>query len=105
VNHSVCLDYASWFPDQCSGGSGNTPATGASIPGDGTFLAGTDITPGTYKSAPSRDLPRQWWTQSELGNDSSQTGFDGSDGHAYTTIRRSDAAFHTQFCQTWTKVR
>lgn len=82
-----------------------SPAPGPFIPGDGTFLVGVDIAAGTYRSAPSRDLPCQWWTQSELGNDGSQTGFDSSDGQTYATIRATDEAFHTQFCQPWVKVK
>jgi hypothetical protein len=90
---------------------GYTPAAPApsaptgTIPGEGTFLVGTDIAPGTYRSGPSRDVPCQWWTQSQLGNDNSQTGFDSSNGQTYATIRPTDASFHTQFCQTWIKVR
>lgn len=81
------------------------PVPGQTIPGEGTFLVGVDIASGTYKSGPSSDLPCQWWTQGELGNDESQTGFDSSDGQTYAVIRTSDESFHTQFCQTWIKVR
>jgi hypothetical protein len=73
-----------------------------------TFLAlsrnafGGDGT--TYRSGPSRGLPCQWWTLSQLGNDDSQTGFDSSDGQTYAVIRPTDSSFHTQFCQPWQKV-
>ena len=105
VNRSVCADYPGLFPQQCSSNSSAGGSNGSTIPGEGTFLVGVDITPGTYRSAPSRDLPCQWWTQSELGNDESQTGFDSSNGQTYATIRPSDASFHTQFCQTWIKIK
>lgn len=80
-------------------------AADPTIAGDGTYLVGTDIRPGTYRSAPSESgLPCQWWTLAKLGDLSSQTGFDSSSGQTYATIHPTDAAFHTQFCQTWQKV-
>jgi hypothetical protein len=75
------------------------------IPGEGTFLVGIDMPPGTYNSRPSRALPCQWWTLGELGNDESQTGFDSSNGQTYAVVRPTDEAFHTQFCQSWYKIR
>jgi hypothetical protein len=86
--------------------SGPPTSSGTVIPGEGTFLIGTEVAPGLYKSAPAKGgLPCQWWTLGQLGNDESQTGFDSSDGQTYATLRSSDEAFHTQFCQTWVKVR
>jgi hypothetical protein len=105
VNHSVCLDYATLWPEQCAGASRGSGGGASAIPGEGTFLVGTDIAPGTYRSGPSSNLPCQWWTQSVLGDDSSQTGFDSSDGQTYAVIRPSDASFHTQFCRAWVKVK
>jgi hypothetical protein len=106
VNHSVCLDYASWWPEQCAGATSGSGGRTVTIPGEGTYLVGTDIAPGTYRSGPSQGgLPCQWWTQSRLGDEDSQTGFDSSDGQTYSVIRATDASFHTQFCQTWTKIK
>ena len=75
--------------------------------GDGKFLVGTDIAPGSYQTTgPSGHLDCYW---ERLKNTSDTTDSiianDLGPGPALVTIDRSDAAFQTRWCKTWTKVR
>ena len=71
------------------------------IPGAGTYLVGTDIQAGQYRSAGSEGC---YWARlrSTSGRDIIANGL--SDGPQVVTISASDAAFETSRCGTWTKV-
>lgn len=83
-----------------------------SIDGTGTFLVGSDVKPGTYRSAgPDADrrslgLPCYWsrtrGTTGDLG-DIIANGLPA--GPAVVTIRKSDGAFTSDGCQKWVLVR
>jgi hypothetical protein len=83
-----------------------TPTGAAtSISHDGTYIVGTDVAPGTYKTAgPSNGMAFCTWKRlSDLhGNDMSSTIAIGNEpGQGFVTIEPSDVAFYTQFCQPW----
>ncbi len=72
------------------------------FPGNGTYLVGEDIKPGTYRSSGSGDC---YWarlssTDGELG--SIITNSFGS-GAQVVTIRSGDVAFETSGCGEWTR--
>lgn len=85
------------------------PAGPASSFDEGTFVVGTDITAGTYKTAGPADggIGMCYWER--LRDTSGE--FDAiianglQQGPATVTVSPSDGAFQTQGCSTWTKVR
>jgi hypothetical protein len=83
------------------------PANLATTFGEGRFLVGTDIAPGSYQTTgPSGHLDCYW---ERLKNTSDATDSiianDLGPGPALVTIDKSDAVFQTRWCNTWTKVR
>jgi hypothetical protein len=83
------------------------PANLATTFGEGRFVVGTDIAPGRYQTTgPSGHLDCYW---ERLKNTSDATDSiianDLGPGPALVTIDKSDAAFQTRWCNTWTKVR
>ncbi|MGW6393359.1 hypothetical protein ACWFR1_23270 [Streptomyces sp. NPDC055103] len=82
----------------------NTTPT-AEIPGDGVFLVGKDIQPGTYRSD-GKDNALCYWarlsdTTGELG-DIIASG--NAEGQAIIKIDTSDKAFQTSDCKSWQKI-
>lgn len=80
-------------------------ADGSSIPGNGTFVVGSDIQPGTYKT----DGPDSFGcTYFRLANTSGDFNAiitsNVTQGPATVTIADSDGAFQTSGCKTWAKV-
>jgi hypothetical protein len=72
------------------------------IDGNGTYLVGEDIVPGTYRSAGGSGC--YWKRLSSLdGSDIIDNNL--SDGPQVVEILASDVAFETEDCQTWQKVR
>lgn len=76
---------------------------------DGTFVVGTDIAPGTYKTEGPypRALPNCYWARlkgvsGELG-DVITNG--NTRGPTTVTIKPGDTAFKSNGCATWTKVK
>ena len=88
----------------------DTPASGAQTSFDnGTFIVGTDIAPGTYRTAGPADpsLPlcayeRMKDTSGDLVE--ANLGGGSTQGPAVVTIKKTDAAFQSVGCKTWTKV-
>lgn len=84
------------------------PAGPASSMDEGTFVVGTDIVAGTYKtSGPNGDNPVGcYWERLKdtSGNFESIIANDISKGPTTITISRSDGAFKTTACKTWHKV-
>jgi hypothetical protein len=77
------------------------PAT--TIPGDGTFLVGTDIKPGTYRSPMPESGNCYWARMSDVGDDlGGIIANDNSAGPSVVTIRATDKAFTTTGCEPWT---
>lgn len=92
-----------------SGGAAGAPAAPGpiqpgTIPGDGTFLVGTDVQPGTYRS----DAGSYGCYYARLSDTSGAPGSiitnNLSQGPLVVTIDDSDAAFETRGCRTWTAV-
>jgi flagellar basal body-associated protein FliL len=71
--------------------------------GDGTFVVGTDIQPGTYKAPAS---PGCYWARlSGLdGSDDDIIANDNTDGPVVITIAPSDKAFNDARCGSFTKI-
>lgn len=83
------------------------PAEAEQIPGDGVFLVGRDIKPGTYRSEGPQGEPIIYCAWARL----SGTGGEGKDiisgdaskGAETVTIAATDKAFRTSGCKTWKK--
>ncbi len=77
---------------------------GMTITGDGTYVVGSDIAPGTYVTT---GAPGCYWERlSGLGGTFSEIITNGaSEGQQYVAISPTDAGFSTEGCATWTPVR
>jgi len=78
------------------------PAT--SIPGDGTYIIGTDIQPGTYRtSGPASDGDNCYWERDKdlNGTVDSIIANNNSSGPQTVHISATDAAFQTDGCAGW----
>ena len=80
-----------------------TPQPKRAIPGDGTFLVGSQVVPGTHQSGDNADC-----YFARLSNLSG--GFDaiianGNGAHQIVTISSTDKAFQTAYCGGWTRVQ
>lgn len=84
------------------------PKPAATIPGDGTFIVGTDIKPGTYRSKPAPDEYLEMCIWQRLSGTSGEVddfiAGDMSEGQVTVTIRSTDKAFETQGCETWVRI-
>jgi hypothetical protein len=90
-----------------------TPATPAATGpratfGDGTWLVGTDITPGQYRTTVPATSDGCYWVRLKgtsgavsdiIGNGSGQTGTP-----VVVTIVGTDAAFNARGCGTWQRI-
>ena len=68
----------------------------------GTYIVGTDITPGTYKSTKGSSC--YWERLSNFSGQLSGIIANHFGGKAVVTIKRTDKGFNSQSCGTWTKV-
>jgi hypothetical protein len=75
------------------------------IGGDGTFLVGSDVAAGRYKSG-APDSGNCYWARLSGTGDSFNDiiANNNSAGPSVVTIRKTDAAFETSGCNEWTKV-
>jgi hypothetical protein len=85
------------------------PAPPATIPGDGTFVVGTDIKPGIYKSvgpAPDASFPNCYWERDKdlSGGFGAIITNGNTKGPTTVQIAATDKAFKTSGCAEWTKV-
>lgn len=89
-------------PEEPEGGEDPAPA-GATITGDGTYLVGADIEPGTYRNSGTESC--YWARLSGTSGDFDDiiTNNFGS-GQQVVTIAESDVAFETTRCGTWEKI-
>lgn len=81
-------------------------APGGTIPGDGTFIVGSDIEPGTYKSA-TPDSGNCYWARlrDDKNTLNSILANNNSSGPSVVTIRSSDAIFEDSGCNDWVRVK
>ncbi|MER7112303.1 hypothetical protein [Streptomyces sp. NPDC000229] len=87
--------------------TGTAKATAQEIPGDGTFLVGQEVRPGTYRSAgPADALTDCYWARLKgTTGDFSQIIANGAGkGPATVTVLATDKAFQTSGCQTWKRL-
>ncbi|MGY1631847.1 hypothetical protein ACI784_09100 [Geodermatophilus sp. SYSU D01186] len=105
-------------PEESSDATGTTtapsvgagPATGTAAPtpepagfGDGTYLVGSDVQPGLYRSAGGSFC--MWKRLSAVSGDSDAVlAWEWSDGQAYAEVLATDVAFSTDGCGRWTAV-
>lgn len=84
------------------------PASAESFPGDGTYVVGTDIQPGTYRSKPADGQLMEMCYWSRLSSLSGEMGSilanDIAKGQTTVTILPGDKAFETKGCDEWVKV-
>lgn len=82
------------------------PENLATTLGEGRFVVGTDIAPGTYQTTgPSGYFDCYWERlQDTSGATDSIIANNLGPGPATVTIVQSDAAFQTRWCHTWSKV-
>jgi hypothetical protein len=94
-----------WRPPDPSSSSSSTAAD--VIRGNGTYLVGTDIQPGLWRSAGGADgLSCYWERVSNLsGGIDALIASDLSSGQQVVQIAPSDAAFVTKHCQDWHNVK
>ncbi|MCG7592450.1 hypothetical protein [Mycobacterium sp. PSTR-4-N] len=75
---------------------------------DGMYVVGSDVAPGTYKSAPTMENGYPFCTWKRLsdfsGSDESVIAIDNQPGQTFVTIAPTDLAFETQSCQPWVRV-
>lgn len=79
----------------------------STIPGDGTYIVGKDIKPGTYQSEPAPGGIDLCSWQRLSGTSGSLDDFiagDVSQGQTTVTIDASDKAFETTGCKTWKQI-
>jgi hypothetical protein len=70
------------------------------IPGDGTFLVGTEIKPGMYRSdAPSSGMC--YWARLSGSDEFDIIANDVSSGQSVVEIRSTDRFFETKGCAEW----
>ncbi|HEY3894277.1 MAG TPA: hypothetical protein VGL88_02805 [Pseudonocardiaceae bacterium] len=74
--------------------------------GEGKFVVGKDISPGTYRTAgKSGELDCYWARLTNTGGATNSIIANNlGPGPVTVTISRDDGAFQTRWCSTWTKV-
>jgi hypothetical protein len=71
--------------------------------GDGDFIVGTDMIPGTYRNVATTGC--YYARLSGFGHTLNEIiANDNADGQAVVTIAASDAGFESSRCGTWTKI-
>ncbi|SKH54975.1 putative secreted protein [Mycobacteroides abscessus subsp. massiliense] len=89
--------------------TGNAPsapmANSTGIPGNGTFIVGKEVAPGTYHSVPIDDIGCSWATLRDLDNTpKSMINGNNSTGPIFAVIHPGDFAFTSFNCQPWQRV-
>ncbi|MFF9853581.1 hypothetical protein [Streptomyces litmocidini] len=77
------------------------------IPGDGTFLVGREVRPGTYRGAgPAEGGSPCYWARLKgtTGADGETVANGAGKGQATVTVLDTDKAFQTTGCQTWKRL-
>ncbi|HWD79737.1 MAG TPA: hypothetical protein VG497_12670, partial [Kribbella sp.] len=78
------------------------PGPKAAITEDGVFLVGTDIKPGTYRNGNEADC--YWARLRSTNGDFDAIITNGNGGNQVITIKKTDKAFETRSCGSWTKI-
>lgn len=84
----------------------DTQAADGSLAGDGTYIVGVDVAPGTYRSKGADDVNGVcYWARldSTLGDTDSIIANDGGKGAQVVTVKKTDKAFTSRGCAEWTK--
>lgn len=80
---------------------------GVTIPGDGTFVVGEDVQPGTYKTGGPEEsvVPNCYWARlkSTSGDFEDIITNGNAQGPTTVTIAAGDGAFQSTGCQEWVK--
>jgi hypothetical protein len=83
------------------------PGAAASVAGDGTYLVGEDMKPGTYRTAGPADsaIPDCYWARMKnaSGELNAIIANDNAQGQTRVTVRKGEY-FKTSGCKTWRKV-
>ena len=79
------------------------PGPAVAIAEDGTWLVGTDIKPGTYRSSSDGDC--YWARLKNTSGDFDAILANGNGGNQVVTIKKTDKAFESARCAPWTRVR
>ncbi|OIK01491.1 hypothetical protein [Streptomyces colonosanans] len=81
---------------------GKAPAFG----GDGSYVVGKDIQPGTYRTADNSDSDGCYWERAKdaSGEFDSILANDNVTGTSYVTVKASDKVFKTNGCKDWQTV-
>jgi hypothetical protein len=83
--------------------AGKVPSDG--IPGDGTYLVGSDIKPGTYRSEGKNKYGCYWARLSDTTGEGDAIIANGNaEGPAIVKIAAGDRAFQTTDCKPWEKI-
>jgi hypothetical protein len=83
-----------------------SPAVATTTFGEGKFVVGTDIAPGTYWTTGKSGHHDCYWERLKdtNGTTASIIANNLTPGPATVTIDKTDGAFQTRWCNTWTKV-
>ncbi|MEU5954368.1 hypothetical protein [Streptomyces sp. NPDC047525] len=94
-------------PKPSASASEEEESAGDGIPGDGTFVVGTEIKPGTYRTAgpADGDIDSCYWARLKgTSGDAGDIITSGvTKGPATVTISPGDKAFQTGDCKDWKK--
>ena len=74
------------------------------IPGNGSYLVGSDFVPGTYRSTANTGLCYWERARSADGSAASTIANGISKGQLVVTIGATDSVFGTSRCNTWTRI-
>jgi hypothetical protein len=85
--------------------AGTTAASAAKVSGDGEYLVGQDMKPGTYKTKGPGNSSMCYWERAKdsSGDFNSIITNDAPTGTSRVTVKKGEV-FKTQGCQDWTKV-
>lgn len=83
----------------------SAPAHADTIPGEGTYRVGVDISPGTYKSLGTTSSACSWTTHSSMASNGNEIDGNASfGGQLYADIPATAVMFETHGCLPWVKV-
>ena len=86
-------------------GGAEATARSNTIPGDGSFLVGKDIKPGTYRTTGPKSGDSCYWQRSGDPSGQNIIANDNISGPSVVDIRSSDVAFKSSRCANWTLVQ
>jgi hypothetical protein len=75
------------------------------IPGNGTFLVGKDVKPGTYRTTGPKTGGSCYWQRSGDASGTNIIANDNLSGPGVVDIRSGDVSFKSERCADWTLVR